>query len=68
MHLFSSFSSNPESQSGGTATRERFSSAMVLYLLQFVHRHLDFRLAELDALLQMSGCDPGDVYDRAAVD
>ena len=39
---------------------------MPRYLLQLIHQHLDFRLAELDALLEMAGVEPRSAYDRAA--
>lgn len=38
------------------------------YLITFVHRHLDFRLPELDAMLRMQGLEPAAVYSKADFD
>ena len=36
------------------------------YLILFAHRHVDFRLPELDVLLEMQGLNPEVCYDRQA--
>ena len=41
--------------------------AMKEYLVQFCIRHLDFRLGELDSILELSGVAPAACYDREAV-
>ena len=38
------------------------------FLVIFVHRHLDFRLAELNALLKLQSLDPLDSYDQGLWD
>lgn len=36
-------------------------------LVQFVHRHFDFRMPELDSLLQMHGLEPTQLYNRCGI-
>jgi tRNA (guanine10-N2)-methyltransferase len=38
------------------------------FVALFVHRHLAFRLPELDSLLLMCGVEPASAYDKAVVD
>eukprot|EP00937_MAST-01D_sp_MAST-1D-sp2_P005527 g5527.t1 len=38
------------------------------FLVHFAHRHLPFRLPELDSVLQLHGVDPATAYDRAAAE
>lgn len=40
---------------------------MPKYLLIFVHRHVDFRLAELDAVLTLGGLRPEDCYQKEEI-
>lgn len=44
--------------------RQRQEMGERQYLVHFVNRHIDFRYAELDAVMEMLGVDPAKAYER----
>jgi hypothetical protein len=54
-----------ELQSDGPSTSGRsddsFTAGPQKYLCYFLHRYLDFRVAEVNSLASLAGCKPGEV-------
>ena len=62
--------SNPPPQNSSTTASVAGSNALSapVYLVQFVHRHLDFRKCEFDSVIRTFSLQPPSVYKASTFD